>query len=306
MIKYLKSVFKSFLRQEFDRLRKDKLQDVETMMIQNGRIWAAHLPKEEVLPIQEAEFKVFSQGGDDGIIQYLIAYLDIKKTTFVEFGVEDYTESNTRFLLMNNNWTGLIMDGTEENIRKIKSSPFYWKHDLIAKHAFITSENVNTLIEEENFTGEIGLLHIDIDGNDYWIMKAIKIIKPIIIIIEYNSVFGKDRSITVPYRKDFNRSKAHFSNLYFGASISALYELIIGKGYIFIGCNSLGNNAYFVKKINSKNLKPLNVEEGFVLSKFRESRNELGGLNFLRGSQRFDQIKGFPVLNTQTGKIEKL
>jgi len=73
------------------------------------------------------------------------------------------------------------------------------------------------------------------------------VISPIVVILEFNSVFGIDRSITVPYKKDFIRTQAHFSNLYFGASLRALYELSASKVYSFIGCNSAGNNAYFVR-----------------------------------------------------------
>jgi hypothetical protein len=117
--------------------------------------------------LYDVEFKVFSQWGDDGIIQYLIRNLDIPNKTFVEFGVENYTESNTRFLLINNNWSGLVMDGSSENISYIKNDEIYWQYDLQAKHAFIDVDNVNDLISCAGFSEELGLLHIDIDGNDY-------------------------------------------------------------------------------------------------------------------------------------------
>ena len=83
--------------------------------------------------LADVEFKVFSQFGDDGILQYLIHYLDIPQRlqTFVEFGVESYEESNTRFLLMNNNWRGLIMDGSESNIQIVHRSSYFWRHSLI-------------------------------------------------------------------------------------------------------------------------------------------------------------------------------
>jgi len=108
--------------------------------------------------LNSLEYKVHSQWGDDGIIQYLVKYLDIDNKTFIEFGVEDYLESNTRFLLMNNNWSGLIMDGSENHISKIKNDDIYWKYELIAKRAFITAENINQLISEEEISGRIGLL----------------------------------------------------------------------------------------------------------------------------------------------------
>lgn len=283
----------------------DKL--LSDVILQNGRVLSQLLyQNKKIKSLHEVEFKVFSQWGDDGIIQYLINYLNINNKTFVEFGVEDYLESNTRFLLLNNNWSGLVMDGSETNVLKIKKNDIYWKYDLIAKSAFITAENINQLIEEEEINGSIGLLHIDIDGNDYWIWKVLKVVDPIIIIVEYNSVFGYERAITIPYKADFVTSASHHSYLYFGASILSLCDLAEEKGYAFIGCNSAGNNAYFVKNEFLKDLKPLTVKEGYVESKFRQSRDEAGKLNYLRGEKILESIKGLPVYNTRSDKIENL
>ena len=155
-----------------------------------------------------SEFKVFSQMGDDGIIQYLINNIAIPNETFIEFGVENYSESNTRFLLMNNNWSGMVIDGSEANVNEIRNSYYYWKYDLKAIHAFIDADNIELLIDESGFGIEIGILSIDIDGNDYWIWKKISTINPIIVIAEFNSVFGIDKPWTVPYDPSFLRSKS--------------------------------------------------------------------------------------------------
>src|SRR5664279_1859724 len=113
--------------------------------------------------LADSEFKVLSQFGDDGILQYLIYHLNIPQLlqTFIEFGVENYEESNTRFLMMNDNWRGLIMDGAESNMQFVHNSHYYWKHDLIAKAAFIDAENINDLISTAGFSGEIGILSLD-------------------------------------------------------------------------------------------------------------------------------------------------
>jgi NAD kinase len=102
--------------------------------------------KEIIDDVNKSEFQVFSQWGDDGIIDFLASYLDIKNKTFIEFGVENYEESNTRFLLINRNWTGFIMDGSAENIDYVKNDSIYWRYDINAKHAFITKENINELL----------------------------------------------------------------------------------------------------------------------------------------------------------------
>lgn len=272
-----------------------------------GKILVNQILNKEVTSLKDVEFKIFSQFGDDGIIQWLINNIDIDNEFFVEFGVENYKEANTKFLMFNNNWSGFVMDGSTENIENLKKQDYFWKYDLKAKDVFITKENINDLLLEQNINPNVGLLHIDLDGNDYYIFNEINCLNPNILILEYNSLFGIEREISVPYREDFYRTKAHYSNLYFGASLKALHSLAYKKGFVFIGCNQAGNNAYFVRKdkINSK-IKEVFLEEGYVKSKFRESRDNNGKLNFLNKIEAYNQIKGIPIYNTNTKKMEKL
>jgi hypothetical protein len=253
--------------------------------------------------IGDAEFKVFSQFGDDGIIQYVINNIDIKNRVFIEFGVEKYLESNTRFLLINDNWKGLVIDGDKSNIDFIKNDEIYWKYDLIAVSYFITRENINKIFLENDFSGDIGILSIDIDGNDYWVWKSIDVVSPIIVIIEYNSIFGAKKAVTIPYYPNFIRTKAHYSNLYWGASLKALHYLAQKKGYTFIGCNSSGNNAYFIRKDKIGYLKPISVEDGYIESRFREARDTKGRLSFLSSADRLKIIEDMPVVDVETGEI---
>jgi len=300
------------IKKEFNRASA-KLQSLEKQIIAGNVLQANILHSQHkanhqqiIKNIQLAEFKVFSQWGDDGIIQFLIDYLDIDTKTFIEFGVEDYTEANTRFLLINNNWAGLIMDGSEIHMQRVKQDDFYWQYQLTAIPAYITAENINQLITQNGFSGEVGLLSIDIDGVDYWVWKAIDAISPVIVIAEYNSVFGGERALTVPYKANFYRKDAHFSNLYFGASVPALCDLAEEKGYVFIGCNSHGNNAYFVRKDKLKDLVPQTAANAFVTSRFRESRDANGNLTYINGAERVDVIKGLDIYNTRTNTIEKI
>jgi len=280
----------------------------EPQLLALGRLLAETArSKGRIESLAEVEFKVFSQWGDDGIIQWLVSNLEFPDRTFVEFGVENYRESNTRFLMMNNNWSGLVMDGSEANVTQIVNSEYFWKYGLSAKAVFIDKDNINGLLSASGFGREIGILHIDIDGNDYWIWKEIDAVSPIVVILEYNSVFGIDRPITIPYDKDFQRTGAHFSNLYYGASLSALHRLSAQKGYAFIGSNSAGNNAYFVRrdKLNDA-VREISLEDGYVVSLFRESRDKEGKLTHLAGRARLDAIRGMPVHNIDTDQIEKL
>ena len=265
---------------------------------------------EGFLSINNYEFRVFSQFGDDGIIQFLIKRVQPEKKIFIEFGVENYDESNTKFLLVNNNWKGLIFDGDKSNMGYVKNQEYFWRHALTAEAQFITKENINDLITSNGFQGRIGILHVDLDGNDYWIWETINCVSPDILILEYNSVYGKEHAWTVPYKADFNRTAAHFSNLYWGASLKALNILSANKGYSFVGCNDAGNNAYYIKSeiIGQKNLEYLvaNTHEGFRDSNFRESRDASYKLTYLSGMDRLKAIEGcevFDVLKNQNVTI---
>ncbi|MBN8823490.1 MULTISPECIES: hypothetical protein [unclassified Spirosoma] len=300
---FLNEPLQAQIRDVQTQLRQAKEDNVATKLVTGAVL--AKLAK-GAKSLREAEFKVFSQFGDDGIIQYLISRVKPRVDTFIEFGVEDYEEANTRFLLLNDNWKGLIIDGSSFFIDAIKASSFFWRYSLKAIASFVTAENINQLLLSSGLTGQIGLLSIDVDGNDYWIWKAITVVEADIVVIEYNSVFGAERAISVPYKPDFVREQAHYSYLYFGASLPALYNLAIEKGYAFVGCNQAGNNAYFVKREKLNGIAELSVEEGYVYSRFRESRNQEGQMSFLDGVERSALLEGLPVINTVTNKDEYL
>jgi hypothetical protein len=256
--------------------------------------------------IHDAEFRVSSQFGDDGIIQYLIHHVLIESRTFIEFGVENYTESNTRFLLTNDNWRGLVIDGNASDIEYIRRDHIYWRHELTAVHSFINRDNINDLIAGHGFAGDLGLLSIDIDGNDYWVWKAVEAVAPTIVVIEYNSVFGNRHAITIPYTPDFNRTKAHPSNLFWGASLKALSLVAAEKGYAFVGCNSNGNNAYFVRRDKAGRIKEQSLESGYVQSRFRESRDAEGRLTYLTGDERLRAIAEMTVYDLEKRALVKI
>lgn len=262
-----------------------------------GRIEGRQLRDLPVADIQRAEFRAFSQWGEDGILQHLLRHIPVARKVFVEFGVENYTESNTRFLLTNDNWAGLVIDGSAENVDYIKRDDIYWRFNLKAENAFISRENINDLIRRNGIEGEIGLLSIDIDGNDYWVWETIDVIIPSIVVLEYNARFGPERAVTVPYDPGFVRTIAHHSNIYYGASLAALCLLGKRKGYSFVGCNTAGNNAFFVRnELRPPALPELTSVEGFVMSHFRESRAADGALAFLTDAQEVAILDEFPLV----------
>lgn len=270
-----------------------------------GALLARHVATiQRPASIADIEFRVYSQFGDDGILQWLVARLPAIPKRFVEFGVEDYTEANTRFLMVNNGWRGMVMDGSEENIARLRRRPWFWRHALDARACFVTRDNVDHEIATWAAGQAVGLLHIDVDGNDYWLWDAIQSITPAVVVMEYNAVFGSERAITIPYHADFQRLAAHHSGQYFGASLAALTHLANVKGYALIGSNTAGNNAYFVRREHlDENLREVDVCDAYTSPAFHDSRDTAGRLDHLDLAGRQAAIRGLPVIDVTSGCI---
>jgi hypothetical protein len=253
--------------------------------------------------IRDAEFKVFSQWGEDGIIQYLITRVPIPNKTFVEFGVEDYKESNTRLLLLKDDWRGLVLDGDNRHIASIKKRDWAWRHHLDAVPAFITAENINSLIGGAGLSGDVGLLSVDVDGNDYWLWKALTVIQPRIVVVEYNGLWGEKRAVTVPYDPAFVRSEKHYSNLYYGASLSALCQLADEKGYVFAGSNSTGLNAFFVRRDCAMEIPVATIADEYIFRRFREGRKMDGSLALSSHEQQIDSVAEMKLFDVVTERL---
>jgi len=247
------------------------------------------------------EFRVFSQWGEDGLIDYLVSRVPIERPWFVEFGVEDYREANTRYLLMNRNWRGLVIDGSEANVRSVKAEDISWRFELEARCAFVTRDNINALLGEAGFTGDLGLLSIDIDGNDYWVWEAIDVVSPRIVVVEYNSLWGPTAAVTVPYDPAFVRGQKHHSNLYYGASLTALARLGSRKGYTLVGGNSAGNNAFFVRDDLRGSLPAVSPAHAYRRAAFREGRDAAGALTLVDFTSRLRSVAHLLVHDLDSG-----
>ncbi|MBE9141006.1 hypothetical protein IQ254_28040 [Nodosilinea sp. LEGE 07088] len=276
---------------------------IDDLLVLQGRAIAlSNASRAPLSSIHDAEFKVFSQFGEDGILQYLIRETGISRSEqiFIEFGVQNYVESNTRFLLCNDNWRGLILDGSEQYINFVRSQDLYWRHDLTAVTAWITRDNINDLIKDAGFYGDVGILSVDIDGNDYWVWERISVVNPVIVVVEWNSVFGPDHAISVPYSETFQRQQAHYSNLYWGASIQAFHHLAQSQGYALVGSNTAANNLFFVRQDRLGRLTALSPQAAYLDSRFRDSRDANHQLNFLSGQRRLQEILDLPVIDVIT------
>lgn len=193
--------------------------------------------------INDFERKVYSQHGEDGIIEIIFWQIGTTNKFFVEIGVGsvwsegrflDLTkyglESNTR-LLKKSGWQGIMIDANEYPL------------NFGVKKEFITAENINEIFLKYNVPNEFDLLSIDIDGNDYWVWKALDKYYPRVVIIEYNASYLPPQSVVIPYDPDFKWDKTS----YFGASLCALIKLAREKGYTLVGCENTGVNAFFIR-----------------------------------------------------------
>jgi len=300
MINNVKKYMSFAIRRVFeDEINKKIILGAKNLSIRNNKI-------KKIKNLSQVEFQVYSQWGEDGIIDWLTGKLKKIPKIFLEIGTEDYKEANTRFLLVNNNWDGYLIEADKLKIKKIKKQRIYWKHNLKVKSKFINRENINNIITEMNIPKKIGLLSLDIDGVDYWILEKLSILDPVIIICEYNSLFGLKKSVTVPYKKNFVRSKEHYSHLYYGGSIKAFVDLMKKKNYFFIGTNSAGNNAFFIKNSFKKIVSKIIHEKKIFISKFRESRNSKGKLTFLNKKKSLKLIQDKFLIDLKDGAKRKI
>ena len=281
-------------------------EDVEKNLINSGKILSIkHSKFKKIKDISNVEFRVFSQWGEDGIIDWLTNQVPNIPKNFLEIGTEDYKESNTRFLLINKNWNGILIEGNENDVKKIKNDRIYWKHNIKIINKFINLSNIDSILNNLDFKNKFGLISLDIDGIDYWILKKLKKLKPVIFICEFNPIFGHKQMITVPYKKSFNRHKEHYSNSYFGTSIAAIQNLL-KKDYLFIGSNSAGNNGFFINKNYNKffynKIKNYKIFE----SKYRENRNKKNKLTFFNKDESIQTIKNKKILDIKKNKILKI
>lgn len=223
--------------------------------------------------LKDVGFQQYSGTDEDGILLYLFAVVGVTNKILVDIGCASPVGSNSANLIINHQWWGLLVDGSQQAVDHTnalyRNIPNVKGHPPTVVQKFISAENVNAILLENDIVGEIDLLSIDIDGVDYWVWKAIKEINPRVVVVEYQPAVGSDASITVPYDASFDRSQ-HVINrnsseiVYAGASLQAFTKLGREKGYVLVGCNTQEFNAFFVRDdVNNGVLEEVSVAECF-------------------------------------------
>jgi hypothetical protein len=216
---------------------------------------AKELPFPERLTAQR--FGIFSQNGEDGLLLALLKEAGTTSRRFAEIGC-GHNGGNSGFLAYELGWSGLMVDADSELAQTCRIK---FPERVAVVETWVTAETIDGLLSTHGVTGEIDLLSIDIDGNDFWIWKAVTVASPRIVAVEYNAHFGSDRAVVVPYERDFDRHERNPA--YYGASLCALARLGTEKGYRLVAVEPRGANAFFLRNDVAPHVPAVDPREVF-------------------------------------------
>lgn len=260
----------SFIRKLFSFIKPSQMVNLgpdldNTQLIQRQLFFYYQYLKNKRLSLpnfQDTGFRVYSQNDEDGLLLYIFSLIGFTNKICVDMAFASPYGANTTNLICNWGFSGLLIEGSDVtesvNFFTRHKDTFVYRPKIIK--AWITAENVNDLCKRNNIEGEIDLFSLDLDGVDYWVWKSLNVIRPRVIILEYMNIFPASKSVTVPYKSNFNRFDIHPD--FFGASLGAFVKLGKKKGYRLIGCNKYGFNAFFLRKDIGKSFFPeISVKE---------------------------------------------
>ena len=231
------------------------------------------------------EYQVYSQNGEDGIIEEIFRRIGVTNKFFVELGVQNGLECNTTNLLVNG-WSGYWVEGSRDCVEQLSRtfSELISKGVLRIRNAFIVAENISSLLKSASIEKEFDLLSIDIDGNDYWVWKALADYAPRAVVIEYNAMFRSN----VKWVMKYNPDHVWTGTSYFNASLKSLELLGEQKGYKLVACNFTGANAFFVREdlICDKFCSPFTAENHYEPIRYHLQKKD----GFRRDFGEFESI----------------
>jgi len=227
------------------------------------------------------EFSGFSQNGEDGIIDVLRGQLLKYNRYFIEIGSANGIENNTSWLTVAEKYSGIMIEGNPRKVEHARRMLLRYSIGLECRNMFITKANIEEL-SSISFYQDPDIFSLDIDGNDFYIAKAVLDggFRPKIFVVEYNSVYGPDQSLTVEYKDNFIFTAAHPTHLYYGVSIAGWRKFFESRNYRFVTVDQNGVNAFFVDCDSFdadflNNIKGLEFAENrYQLKKFRKPSEE--------------------------------
>lgn len=268
-------------------------------------ILASRAARDRFVDLWDAEVRVFSQWGEDGVLDYLCEALGLARPSAIELGAGNYLECDTRFLAEYRNAAVTVVDARGDLAKTVQRLPLWWRTTIDVRNQWITPDTVGPLMEQAKVAyGGLDVVTLDIDGNDYWVAEAMDLAGVSIVMVEYNAVFG-DRPVTVPRQDGFVVADAHPSGVYFGASLAAFVDLFEKRGFAFVGANRACCNAFFVpvERIGSLSITIPEVGDlsRYTDYRYRTARDGKGRLAGLTPSQTRHLIRNLPLVDTRTG-----
>lgn len=193
------------------------------------------------------EFSGFSQNGEDGILDVLRKNLKNSNRYFIEIGAADGIENNSGWLLVAEKYNGMLIEGSPQLVERASRTVVGYSIGAEIHNMFVTKESVHDL-KAMAMHHDPDVFSLDIDGNDYYIAQAIfdAGFRPKIFAVEYNSVYGPERSMTIEYQPTFVFTQAHPTHLYYGVSILGWRRFFERYGYRFVTVDRNGVNGFFV------------------------------------------------------------
>jgi hypothetical protein len=203
------------------------------------------------------EASAFSQNGEDGILDVLRGELRARNHYFIEIGSADGLENNSAWLAIAQKCNGLMIEGDALKVASARRALDGLSIGVECRHMFVTRENAGEVVSAA-LQRDPDVLSIDIDGNDWYVAKALfdAGLRPRIAVVEYNSAFGPTVAKTIEYRSDFARLAAHPTHLYYGVSIMGWRHFFEERGYRFVTVERNGVNGFFID--------PAHFERAFI------------------------------------------
>ena len=227
--------------EELERLKSQRVEAAAAPRTKPEAAPAAAPPSGELVDLSQRENKVFSQNGEDGVLEAIFEAIGTTNKFYVEFGTETGVETNSRILREQKGWAGLLLDGGHENL------------SINLHQHFLTAENIVELFTKYSVPRDLDLLSVDVDRNDWYILRSIigpdsagalssAAFRPRAIVVEYNSDWQPPDDKVVPYDGTARWDGTNF----FGASIAAFSLLARFSGYTLVYADQQGVNLFFV------------------------------------------------------------
>lgn len=287
------------------RPKQASVTENEDLRVRLGQsaILAQRATRDSMRHLWDAEVSVFSQWGEDGILDYLCDLMDISKPRVVEFGAGSFNECNSRFLAENRSASVLAVDARSDLKTSVMQRDIRWRTTVIPRVEWITPETAPEAMKfAKDAFGGVDIVSLDIDGNDYWVAESLLLEGVQIIVVEYNPLFGHKMAVSIPRADYFDRTAAHYSWLYYGASIMAFIQLFTRKGFTFAGTNRVGNNAFFIAdgcKIPFQTTPPKDLAP-YTDWRVREGRDPEGQLTLEVQAESIKRLAHLPLVATDT------